>query len=398
MRPRFLHLSVVLLVSAMLQLSAWAQDHGAAHRHRVQLAVGAAFAPDGKLWVVGLDEAARLMVRSADTQQSYVLGPPRYLDVGNDQISADGENRPKIAFGPRGQVIISYTQPLSKPYTGQIRFLRSTDGGLTFTPPATLHDDRQEITHRFESIAFDDRGDFHAVWIDKRDGVSAPKVGNQSTYRGAAIYGKVSKDGGLTFGKDYKVADHSCECCRIALAPAPDGSIKALWRHVFEPNVRDHAFATLGQATVGEPVRATFDDWQIQACPHHGPGLAPASGGGFHATWFGIKAGVAAVRYGRLNDDGTPQSSAVRALPDETAEHADVASSGDQVAVVWRSVNGRTTRLMAWLSVDGGRSFTLHRLDEVQGPNDHPRLVQKGAKMAVVWRNLQEIRAYDIKF
>jgi hypothetical protein len=62
---------------------------------------------------------------------------------------------------------------------------------------------------------------------------------------GAALYYSVSEDSGATFKGDFKVADHSCECCRIALALTRDGKVAAMWRHVFEPNVRDHAFAIL---------------------------------------------------------------------------------------------------------------------------------------------------------
>ena len=79
---------------------------------------------------------------------------------------------------------------------------------------------------------------------------------------------------------EQKLADNSCECCRIALAPAPDGSLVAMWRHVFDPGAaatqqRDHAFAPVA-SIAAPPVRASFDHWALEACPHHGPGLAPA--------------------------------------------------------------------------------------------------------------------------
>jgi hypothetical protein len=159
------------------------------------------------------------------------------------------------------------------------------------------------ITHRFESLAFDRSGVLHTVWIDKRDQVlAAQKAGalsektakKSSAYAGAAIYRNESRDGGLSFGPDIKLADHSCECCRIALAPTPEGGVVAMWRHVFVPNIRDHAFAVLGGETKA-PVRASFDGWKLDACPHHGPGLALAAQGGYHAVWFGEKAGRSAV-------------------------------------------------------------------------------------------------------
>lgn len=377
-------------------------SHGAGPRApRPQLASGVAFAPDGQLWLTGLDAQGRLFVQTAPAHDVQHWSAPRVLDTAGDSISADGENRPKLAFGPQGQVVISYTQPLARPYTGMIRVVRSGDGGQTFSRPSTVHADRQEITHRFESIAFDAQGVLHTVWIDKRDLQSAPSAGKKPSYRGAAIYRNESPDGGLSFGPDIKVADHSCECCRIALARGADGRLRAMWRHVFAPNVRDHGFAAL-QAGATSVVRATFDDWQVDACPHHGPGLAPAHDGGFHAVWFGMRQqgheDVAAVRYARLNADGSPRLETVRALPDEMAEHADVLAWEQRVAVVWRSVEGARSMVRAWLSVDGGQTFQLRELAQVRGDNDHPRLAQRDGRMVVVWRNAQEVQVHELQF
>ena len=135
----------------------------------------------------------------------------------------------------------------------EARMLRSSDGGQTFSAPFTVHQDRQVITHRFESIAFDASGALHVLWIDKRDVEAmrvarpqgASKGGGHTDYRGAAVYRVVSVDGGRSFSPDTRLFDHSCECCRIALAPTPEGGLAALWRHVFDPNERDHAFTRL---------------------------------------------------------------------------------------------------------------------------------------------------------
>ena len=425
-----------LILTPLLALAALAvqaadpahMGHGAAPapmpmaKARPQLGSGVAFAPDGRLWLVGVNAQGGLFVQRAVWGAEQASGAsaapgatsavalwdvPRVLDTQSDPISADGENRPKLAFGPAGQVVISYTQPLTKPNTGQIRMLRSVDGGQTFSAPQTVHTDRQEITHRFESIAFDAKGSLHTVWIDKRDLERAPKMGKKSSYRGAAIYRNVSLDGGATFGADLRVADHSCECCRIALAVGADGRAHALWRHVFELDVRDHAFATLeasatSAAPSAAPVRATFDDWHINGCPHHGPALSAAAPSGFHAVWFGMRKqgelDVAAVRYARLNADGTPQPGSERTVPDARAEHADVLATGQQVVVVWRSVDGARSSVKAWLSTGGGRSFREQLLGEVTGPNDFPRLAQHAGRMVVVWRNAQEVLTYALTF
>jgi hypothetical protein len=375
-----------------------AHSHKGGHSARAQLATGAAFAPDGSVWMVGLDAQQQLSLWHSTDLATW--SAPRMLETGGDPISADGENRPKIAFGPNGQVVISYTRPLDKPYTGWIRMLRSSDGGANFSAPFTVHHDTQEITHRFESIAFDGAGALHAVWIDKRDLKAAGKG-----YVGAAIYQSVSTDGGQTFGPDTKVADNSCECCRIALTQGPDGKLRALWRHVFGASTRDHAFANLSDSAPNRFKRASFDEWNIQACPHHGPGLARADASanpGYHAVWFGIRkekgADVAAVRYARLAADGQPIASTVRPLPDAQAEHADVVAHGDKVAIVWRSFQGKETSLKAWLSSDGGKSFETRLLATARGNNDHPRLIERDGRMLVVWRTDEQAQMHELHF
>jgi hypothetical protein len=392
MRSRQMLALLVLAASALLPAQAAEHaNHAAQQAARAPLALGVASAPDGVLWIAGVNAAGRLFLQSTrDLGRTWTA--PALLDTAGDEIAAEGESRPAIAFGKGGTVIVSYTQPLSKPYTGNIRLLRSTDGGAHFSAPVTVHEDRQEITHRFASMAFDAKGDFTIVWIDKRDQARAGK----GDYAGAAVYGKVSHDGGRTFGPDLPLAEHSCECCRIALAEGPGGGLVALWRHVFDGNVRDHAFLPLAELGKGaKPTRATMDGWVIAACPHHGPGLVPAADGGYHAVWFGVRPDGTTAHYGRLASDGTPVGK-VRPLPDAGAEHADVLADGKRVAIVWRSFDGQATRLRAWLSNDNGAHFALHDLGSTTEENDHPRLLRSGHGFIAVWRREGAVEVHRV--
>lgn len=390
---RFMAAAAALLAALALTpcLAAHHAEASGVHRpsQRPSLAIATGFSPTGELWVVGLDAQGRLTARSSPDGGKHWTDE-RQLPTGGDTIAADGESRPHLAFGPNGRVAISYTQPLSKPYTGQIRLLRSDDGGRSFAPPVTVHHDRQEITHRFDAIAFDGQGRLHALWIDKRE-VEAARASGRTDVRGAAIYRNESTDGGASFGPDIRLADSSCECCRIALTRNADGTLAAMWRHVFTPNERDHAFALIGGAASPAHVRATEDHWALDACPHHGPGLAAAATRGYHAVWFGDRAGVAGVRYGRLTAEGKPDGEP-RLLPDETAEHADVISAGRQVAVVWRSFDGQATRFRAWLSRDDGEHFELKELGRSTADNDHPRLARHGDRLFAIWRTEQGVQ------
>ena len=359
------------------------------------LVTTAATAPDGSLWVVNMNAQGQLRIlQSRDGGQQWLA--ERVLDTAQDKPAPAGESPVQLAFGPRQQVVIAYPQSLGKRFTGEVRLIRSSDGGANFSAPVTVHADRQIIGHSFPRVLFDGDGVLHSIWLDGREKAALTKAGVadadlKQQYRGSAVYRNVSLDGGASFGPDLKLADHSCECCRIATTLDDSGKIRLMWRHVFAPNLRDHAFATLTAETplISEPVRATFDNWAVDACPHHGGALAKAADGSFHALWFGIRGEVAAVRYGRLTAGGQPQGES-RVLPDERAEHADIAVRGKKVVILYRVFDGEQTLVKAWISDDDGQHFTLRQLASSAEENDYPRFVstlpqQKNQPLRWIW-------------
>lgn len=346
---------------------------------RVELGATAAFDSGGALWAVS-KEGGRVVARqSLDRGRSW--SPPRLVSPEGEPVAAEGEARPKIAAGSDGELYVSWTRPLSKPYTGEIRFSRSLDGGKTFSAPITVHADRQEITHRFDALAVAPNGRVLVAWVDKRDLEIARAA--QTEYRGAAIYFAVSDDRGASFRGDTRLADHSCECCRIALLPEADGGFQVLWRHVFAPNIRDHALARVdAQGRAGTMRRATFDDWQLDACPHHGPSLAADGRGRLHAVWFTQAPGREGVHYGRLAEGAIEGQ---RRLGGDAAAHADIAVIGERVAIAWKEFDGERTRLRGLTSGDGGASWGELELAATAGPSDQPRLLTQDGRFLVFW-------------
>jgi hypothetical protein len=284
---------------------------------------------------------------------------------------------------------VTWTSPTSAQFTGDIRFARSLDGGRTWSAPAVVHHDRQLITHRFESLIVDPQGRLWAAWVDKRDLKAAEQAGRP--YRGAAIYYAYSDDRGATWSNDTKLADSSCECCRIALALNAQGRVGAMWRHVFEPNERDHAFALLGTSTPAVE-RVTRDRWRVDACPHQGPSLAFGPDGTRHAVWFNQVEGQGHAFYGQLTQQ---EPTNVRMLP-AGATHADVAVVGSRVAVAWKRFDGNVTKIESLLSTDSGKSFAPGPSLQTAGDSDQPRLVTAGQRMLLVWRNADGIAVRDL--
>lgn len=379
--------TVIVFVLLNLLLPAYAaMSHGPA------LGTTAALDPQGRLWIVStepVDRNAHVLVQRSEDRGGTWLSPIR-VTARAEPVAADGENRPKLAFGSRGEMYVSWTSPTSEKFTGDIRFSRSLDGGKTWSEPAVVHRDRQVITHRFESLIVDRAGRVWIAWIDKRD-LSIAQAARRE-YSGAAIYYAYSDDRGVTWRGDFKLADHSCECCRIALALDAQGRAVAMWRHVFPPNERDHALAVLqpeGKDIVVE--RVTFDRWNIDACPHHGPSLAISDDGARHAVWFDQVNGEGRAYYGRLTNSSP---SNVQALP-AGASHADLAVDGNNIAIVWKRFDGEATRVESWLSNDGGKHFKPGPSLQTDGDSDQPRVVSKDGTMLVVWRRAEGIAVAD---
>ena len=348
-----------------------------------EFGASAAFARNGALYAVAKQGEHVMLYSSRDEGRSW--SPPQVVNSVPETVSADGENRPKIAVAGEA-LLVTWTHPLSKPFSGEIRLARSADGGRTFSAPITVHMDRSEITHRFETPLVAGDGRVYIAWIDKRDLEAAKET--KENYRGAAIYAAVSDDGGRSFRPETRVADHSCECCRIAAATDTDGSPLILWRHVFEPNERDHALARLNaDGSTKEVVRATFDRWRVDGCPHHGPSLAIAADGTRHAVWFNQKDGDGRVFYGRLGDGRVDGQ---RMIGGERAAHADIAVAARRVAIAWKEFDGEKTLLHAEVSTDGGKNFTPLELAQAAAASDQPRLLTRGEDLFVFWRTEAE--------
>lgn len=351
------------------------------------LGASAAFDAQERLWMVDARDGHVWLHRSIDLGRSFER--PVAVNETAEPIYAEGENRPKLAFGPGGEVYVSWSQQRTQPYSGFVRLARSMDGGAHFLPPITVHQDTAEIAHRFDALAVDRKGQVMVAWIDKRDMTTAKSSGQP--YSGAAIYYSWSSDRGGHFAPERKLLDHSCECCHIALARSPEGHVSVFFRAIYGDNIRDHAYATLTAGREPAPARrATFSEWQIAGCPHQGPGLAIGSNGTVHATWYEASHGPA-LWYGQL-DPGHPPRRTLK-LGGAGAAHADVAVDGQHVWLAWNQLDDEGYSLVLRESVDGGINFTPSRvLARNAGAVGSPQVLVRNGQAYVSWNTADGFR------
>lgn len=348
-----------------------------------------AFDADGNLWLAWAFGGHVYISRSTDLGATF--NEPVAVNRVPEPIATNGENRPKVLTGPAGELYVVWNRPLEARFSGNVRFSRSTDGGRTFAEPLTVNTDQETFGHRFEAMALAPDGRLYVAWLDKRDRDAAKKAGGE--YNGAALYYTWSEDGGQSFLPDRKIVDHSCECCRVAMAIDRDGLPVILWRHIYGDNIRDHALVNLlAPDRPGEPVRVSYDQWWIDACPHHGPSIAVDTEGTYHAVWFDNGPERHGLFYGRSVDGGQsfPEPMSFGRY-DQAAAHPYVLDLENAVVAVWKEFDGVRTRVMAMVSPDGGRSWSAAQsVAETAGQSDHPLLVSNGNSIFLSWHCADE--------
>lgn len=371
--------------------------------HSSSLAVSAAFDAQGQLWRASVNGGHVVVAYSKDLGKTFSQSV--VVNKAPQKIGADSEARPKIAVAQTGQIYVTWTEALKKPFAGYIWFARSIDGGKTFESPKIVHQDRDEITHRFDALNVAPDGKVTITWVDKRDLIAAKTA--KKPYDGAAIYYAVSIDNGASFSVEQKLADSSCECCRIALTNKPDGTVAALWRHVFAGSERDHMMAEIPAANQqAEPKRATYGKWKVDGCPHHGAALASGGEGerwwGYHMAWFdggNDESGKqSSLFYARMDGVAWVSSPAKKfGNMQKQAGHPALAAVGEHVWLVWREKDASKSQIWLMKSDDEGKSWGGRELViEAAGNADYPILLQHGHQVYLVWNTQQALQVLQL--
>lgn len=349
-----------------------------------------AFGPDGALWIARGTADRVLVSRSTDLGKTF--GAP--VSVTADPINLDWgpDSRPQLVIDRNGGVVVSYAIFQDKRFNGRVYATRSTDGGSTFAPRVPITSD--STSQRFQTIGIDPAGRLFAAWIDKRNAAATLAAGKP--YPGAALayaWADAGADKAARFVDTQLAFDNTCECCRLGLAFAGPGRPALLFRNVFDGGVRDHAVVTFADPKTPGPLRrVSTDDWKLDACPHHGPSLAIASDGSYHAAWFTGGSVRQGLFYARADNADAPFG-VPRALstPDRQPARPSVLAVGTVIHLAWKEFDGEKALVRWQLSSDGGRTWNPPRTVAATGDaSDHPLLIARGTQVFLSWLTKDE--------
>ena len=349
--------------------------------------ITAEFSHNGVLWIAWVNDEHLYVQSSTDKGQTF--STPVMVNTVGEKITAKGENRPKIKLDSKGNIYLTWALSLGKRHAGYIRFSRSTDGGKSFSAPITVNDNLDAIGHSFDSMTIGQNGEIFIAWLDARDTEAAKKTGQK--FEGSSLYYSWSNDGGKTFKPNKSIAAHVCQCCRLQTAIAKDNTPVIMWRHIFDGGIRDHALVKFKDwQTPSELVHVGQENWKIDACPHHGSGLAISEKDVYHAVWFSNADVKKGLFYAQSFDAGQHFSEPM-SFGGAAASHPHVQTLGQQVAIVWQEFDGKHNTLKLIKSNDAGKTWTTPEViaNAAEGV-DTPFLISDGKAIYVSWQVQQQ--------
>jgi hypothetical protein len=280
--------------------------------------------------------------------------------VGDARIS--GEIPPRVLLSPgRGgdpAVTVIWN---AKDGGTQIKIAQSSDGGRTFAAPASLQMPGAAGDRGWHAATLDARGALHAIWLDHRGLAGDKAAGNGAGHKGEHDGVAMAQKSALYYASGSATGERElfrgvCYCCKTAMGTGPKGEIYAVWRHVFDGNMRDIAFTVSrdGGRTFAPLIRVNQDNWSINGCPDDGPAMAVDPSGTIHLVWPTVPNGAGGAIHYASSRDGVTFTPPVR-VPTLGAPKP----SHPQIAV---DAMGRV--MVAWDEViDGVRKATVRALE-----------------------------------
>jgi len=349
----------------------------------------------GRIWSTWSHRQHLYLNYSDDVGQSY--STPMRVNQVAEKISTRGENRPKIGADEHGNIYLSWVTPLSKRFTANVRFSYFSISKKQFSVPVTINNDNLLTGHSFNEMVVTQAGDVYIAWLDGRAKVAAAKQGIR--LRSSEIYLAHAnfEQGKNVFDNNY-LAKGTCVCCRLAMGLDNRELPMLMWRHVFGDNYRDHGFLTMKNQAQANPMqRVSFENWQVNGCPHQGPSIVKGGDDRVHMSWFNNADDASGLFYGYSDDNGRSMSNTYHfATKANNPEHpflsrgAASAQSGGMIQLVWREYNGKAFVIKYLKSIRGDNWESERVVATAQQGVDYPYILQHPSGSYLHWHVVGE--------
>ncbi|MGA0073317.1 MAG: sialidase family protein [Steroidobacteraceae bacterium] len=344
-----------------------------------------------------------MYARSDDGGKSF--SPAVRVNPREGEVWGFSVAKPSIGVGPGGVIHVAYPANATSPLTGKAvassLYVRSLDGGKTFSEPlqmnADVPGDLSELVHGglsqaqvFGTMAVSAQGDVYAFWLDTRD--MTPEHTLSSTYM------RASHDNGASFEMERMLyqAD-ACPCCQLTALADSAGRVLLGSRMVGEENLRSPtvAVSTDRGASFGSRVAAEGTPWKLDGCPLKPTALA-AQGNVLHTLVHNGAETPPGLLYSRSIDGGRSFEPAIRIHPDAAvSDSPSLAASAGTLYAFWHAKADGVRRIFSRRSIDDGASWgPVVELEAPEGTGSYPEAAAlPDGRAVVVWQQGEQVFA-----
>lgn len=342
------------------------------------------FAPDGRLWRLVPSKQAVYVDFSNDYGKTY--SPAIRINQRDQKISAWPENPPAIEISNSGRINVLYYADEEQRSTSFYSY--SDDNGQTFSTPVLVSDQAQTAMHYMDKMLIDNNDKLYLFWHDTRHESHELKHKHEMNEGVLSLYYSVKNPLDKSQFNSHFLSGDICSCCRTATTFSSEGYPVILARMVYDNGIRDHALIHMNKdGSWQKPQRVTYDNWQIEACPEHGPAIAIDDKNRTHLTWFTLGDSRQGIFYAYTDNDGKSVSEPL-ALGDidHIPSHSDVIALKNRVMLVWKEFNGEQTTLHVKESQDRGMTWTDIATNlNSESKNSHPKLISNKSDFFLSW-------------
>ena len=252
----------------------------------------------------------------------------------------------------------------------------SSDAGKSWQNAGNPSDVGSDGDHAFIDLTADDKGNFHAVWPDKRSGEDK------------GLYSATYDSRTHKWKKNSTVDAKVCDCCWNVIKAGDSGHLYALYRDK-SPRDMGWAFSTdYGKSWKQGGAVGDFD-WNIDACVHVGGGLAIEEKDGsakLHAVvWTGNQGNAGLYYLSRKSKDSNWQKPERIGGVECTLPDIAVSESG-QTAIAWIEQTSEGNKLFYLKTKDQiSDSVEAVQVQTAEGYPTHPKLLSLGDSLHLFW-------------
>jgi len=295
---------------------------------------------DGRVILSWLEPAAdkahalRVAIRETDGKWSA----PREI-LNRSDLFVNWADFPSVVSLGKDRLLAHWLQRNGdNPYSYEVRLAESRDDGASWSESVTPHAAGIEAEHGFATILPDGRSGAYLFFLD--GGANRTNTADPEYEFGGSmsLSTNVWRDGTDASAKTV-LDSRTCDCCQTGAAMTSRGPVM-VYRDRSDAEIRDIAIRRLVDGAWTAPARVFADDWEFEACPVNGPGIA-ADGDQVAVAWFTGAQDTPRVQVAFSTDAGATFGSPVR---------VDDGSPAGRVGIAWWD----GAAVVSWLEYGAG--------------------------------------------